>query len=128
MSKDYICDFIDFGYKEFDDWDEGFWNVPMPQDLHFHTNMSGAKVLLPILERGPLHITDGRWCNPIRQEVPIEVKQLVCQQSDGHYSWNSDKYNFITNYNNVSKEGETEKWVLEKNDLGRKLLQWFRKE
>ncbi len=42
--------------------------------------MRRARILLPVLEKiGPVHITDGWWSNPIRNDIPEEFLENVLE-------------------------------------------------
>lgn len=141
LSKNLICEFIDSGYKLIDEaseFDEGFEGE---ERLHFHISMSRARIMLPILESNdPVHLTDGCWSHPIRDDIPEKVLDGILEMcgfernlwEDGYYK---DRYTVIyirggledvTDYRNISPEGEEECWMWEINDKGRELLKWFK--
>lgn len=143
LSKSLICEFIDGGYKAIDDM-VSYLDDPKKYEaedgLNLRIHMSSAKIMLPILEKsGAVHITDGRWSSPIRDDIPEEVLSGILKKcgferdlwKEGYYK---DKYNIgyvrrgleeVTNYKNISQKGKEECWMWEINDKGRKLLEWF---
>lgn len=128
LSKDLICEFIDNGY-------EGECG------LYFRTSMKKAKIMLPILEKlGPIHLTDGGWLRPIRDDIPEEI--LMGYLSFNGYSrelfdegYYKEQYNTskmmngiedVTDYKNAAHKGKEEKWMWSINSTGRRLLDWFK--
>lgn len=143
LSKNLICEFIDEGYKAIDDM-ASYWDDPKKYEaedgLNISIRMSSAKIMLPILEKSKaVHITDGWWSSPIRDDIPEEVLSGILKKcgfkrdlwEEGYYR---DSYNIgyvrggleeVTNYKNISQKGKEERWMWEINDKGRKLLEWF---
>ncbi len=142
LPKNLIKEFIDNGFKPFDEFasfDEGYEGAV---GLHFRISMKKASIILPVLEsNGPVHITDGWWSNPIRTDISSEVQAAILKMCDfdptlweeGYYK---DKYNVthirngletVTDYKNVSPKGKEECWIWQINDKGRKLLEWLQK-
>jgi Helix-turn-helix. len=133
MSKNLICEFIDEGYKEADVYDEEGYE----EDgcLRFDIKMRRAKIMLPILEEsGPIHFTDDNWANPIRDDIPEKVsdgilESLCITKEAFKMGYRKDEYTGmfayslqdVTNYKN-----KKDRWILEINDNGRKLLEWFK--
>lgn len=140
LSKNLICEFIDRGYKPVDDmssWEDGYEE---DEWLFFRINMEKARIMLPILEKtGPVHLTDGRWSQPIREDIPEEVLNGFLKVygynralfDEGYYNKEyhtakmTNGLKDVTDYKNVAPKGKEEKWVWEINDKGRKLLEWF---
>lgn len=141
LSKNLICEFIDSGYKPVDvssELDDGYEGE---DGLCFRTFMEKARIMLPILEKlGSVHLTDGWWSHPIREDIPEEILTgylSYCGYSrelfdEGYYKKEYNTINMIlglrevTNYKNVASKGKEEKWIWEINSKGRKLLDWFK--
>lgn len=145
MTKDQICEFIDSGHKEgdglvdfFDDPDR----YEVDNYFKFGISMKRAKVILPILEKESIHITDGRWANKVRKDIPRELietlgislpYQLWLEKYDelkandyGNWGGCMNKgLETVTTYHNIAPEGQPEEWYLEINEKGRSLLKWF---
>ena len=144
LTKDQICEFIDNGHKTvFDESDSFEENFEGEEWLYFRVNMRKARILLAVLEdNGPVHITDGWWSNPIRDDIPEKVLSAILEMcrfdrelwEKGCYKRKYDicyirnGIESVTNYHNDSVDGENERWILEINDKGRKLLEWFNKK
>lgn len=91
--------------------------------------------MLPILEEsGPIHFTDDNWANPIRDDIPEKVsdgilESLCITKEAFKMGYRKDEYTGmfayslqdVTNYKN-----KKDRWILEINDNGRKLLEWFK--
>ena len=136
-----ICEFIDEGVKPVDDmaewWDDSK-RYEADDGLFMRISMKKAKRILPVLEKGGIHLTDGHWANPLREDVPEEVF-LMCNfkpdlWKEGYYGNNNncvfirDGLKTVTDYRPVSKRGKEDMWFLEINDKGRQLLEWFREK
>lgn len=71
LSKNLICEFIDCGYKRADmssEFEEGYEGE---EQLYFHICMCKAEKLLPVLEeQGSVHLTEGWWSRPVRDDIP----------------------------------------------------------
>ncbi len=137
LSKNLICEFIDEGYKPLIDWED---DIETDEGLDFRISIKKAKILLPVLEEiGPVHITDGWWSDPIRDDIPEAFLVSVLEMcgfdrelwEEGYYK---DKYNIsyirsgletVTDYINTSTEGKEECWMLSINEKGRDLLKWL---
>ncbi len=137
LSKNLICEFIDKGYKSLNDFEV---DIETYNGLNFGINMRRARILLPVLEKiGPVHITDGWWSNPIRNDIPEEFLENVLEMcgfdrslwEEGYYK---RKYNIsyiksglesVTEYKNTAKKGKEERWMLSINEKGRDLLEWL---
>ncbi len=137
LSKNLICEFIDEGYKSLSDFED---DIETSNGLNFRINMRKARILLPVLEKiGPVHITDGWWSNPIRNDIPEEFLENVLEMCDFNRSlWEEGyykrKYNIsyiksglesVTEYKNTAKKGKEEHWMLSINEKGCDLLQWL---
>ena len=141
LSKNLICEFIDSGFKPVDEssvFDTGYEGE---EGLYFHISMRRASIILPVLEsKGPVHLTDGCWLHPIRDDIPKELQSAILEMcefkpelwEEGYYK---DKYTVVyimnglkevTDYKNVSPKGENERWIWKINDRGKKLLEWLR--
>lgn len=139
LSKDMICEFIDEGYKPQNDFED---SIKTEEGLNFRINMRKARILLPVLKKiGAVHITDGWWSNPIREDVPKEFLDCILKMcefdrslfEEGYYN---RKYNIgyirsgletVTDYKNTAKEGKEERWELSINEKGSELLEWLNK-
>ena len=92
--------------------------------------MKRAKVILPILEKGPIHITDRRWSNKVRKDIPRELietleislpYQLWLERYDDlkendYGNWGgcmNTGLKTVTTYHNIAPEGQPEEWYLE---------------
>ena len=142
LTKDQICEFIDNGHKETMDVLEGYEDE---SPLKLSLSMERAKKVLPILNNGPIHITDGHRSNKVRKDIAPELIDSL-HLSIGYKEWiekydelNPNDYGNwggcmknglerVTEYHNTAPDGEEEKWYLEINDRGRLLLKWFEKE
>ena len=128
LTKDQIMEFVDEGFKN---TDEG---------LNFRISMKKARIILPVLqENKAVHITDGDWFNTIRGDIPENVLSSILKMCGfkrdlwqrGYYK---DKNNTayirhgleeLTEYHNISPEGDVQCWMWELNDKGKMLLEWF---
>ena len=145
MTKDQICEFINWGHKEGDEFADSFDDPDRYEADDYFTfgiSMKRAKVILPILEKGPIPITDGQWANKVRKDVPKELietlgislpYQLWLEKYDdlnakdyGNWGGCMNKgLETVTTYHNIAPEGQSEEWYLEINEKGRSLLKWF---
>ncbi len=141
LSKDLICEFIDSGFKPadimavyFDDPER----YEADEGLYFRISMKKAKIILPVLEKGAIHLTDGNWANEPRKDIPKEILQMCDFREDlwkeGYYgSTNNCAYirsgiEDVTDYRAVSGKGKEDRWFLEINGKGQQLLEWFREK
>lgn len=145
MTKEQICEFIDSGHKETDDFADGFDDPDRYEGDDYFTfkiSMERAKVILPILEKGAIHITDEHWGNKVRKDIPKELIETL-GISLPYKLWleeyddlNEKDYGngggcmnkgleTVTTYHNIAPEGQPEEWYLEINEKGRSLLKWF---
>lgn len=141
LPKELICEFIDEGVKPTDDMAE-YWDDRKRYEgddgLFMRISMKKAKMILPVLEKGKIHLTDGRWANPPREDIPEEVILMCGFKPDlwreGHYDklFNvftiRDGLETVTDYKPVSEAGKEDMWFLEINKRGRQLLEWFREK
>lgn len=145
LTKDQICEFIDNGHKEGDDFYDGFDDPDRYEGdtyFNFQISMERAKLILPILEKGPIHITDGHYANKVRKDVPRELieslhihmpyeywfenyEELKKNGYGNHGACMRNGLESVTVYRNTASEGEEETWYLEINERGRLLLEWF---
>ena len=103
--------------------------------------MRKARIMLPILEKiGPVHLTDGWWSNPVRDDIPEEILTGYLSYNgysrelfdEGYYKREYSTMNLtgglekVTDYKNVASKGKEEKWMWSINNKGRKLLEWFK--
>lgn len=137
LSKNLICEFIDKGYKPLNDFEV---DIETYNGLNFGINMRRARILLPLLEKiGPVHITDGWWSNPIRNDIPEEFLENILEMygfdrspwEEGDYkreyniSYIRSGLESVTEYRNTAKKGKEERWMLSINEKGRDLLEWL---
>ena len=143
LTKELICEFIDEGFKPIDNFASSFDNPKRyegDKGHFFHISMKKARIILPVLEKnGAVHLTDGKWANAIRRDIPKEVRLAILQMcefnpklwEDGYYereyntSYIRQGIEKVTDYHAVSKEGMDDRWILEINKKGRQLLAWF---
>ncbi|MBD5522289.1 MAG: helix-turn-helix transcriptional regulator [Lachnospiraceae bacterium] len=146
LSKELICEFIDKGFKSVDDFALSFDDPERYEGedgLYFHISMKKARIILPVLEQyGPVHITDGKWANAIRDDISEEVLSAILQMCGFDPElWKDDYYKRkisisyiyhaikkVTNYYPVSNKGADDCWMLDINEKGRQLLEWFREK
>ncbi|MDE6663094.1 MAG: helix-turn-helix transcriptional regulator [Lachnospiraceae bacterium] len=146
LSKELICEFIDEGFKSVDGFVSSFDGPERYEGedgLCFHISMKKARIILPVLEQyGPVHITDGEWANAIRDDISEEVLSAFLQMCGfdpelwkaGYYkkeyniSYIRNGIETVTNYYPVSKKGADDCWMLDINEKGRQLLEWFREK
>lgn len=136
LSKNMICEFIDSGYKQANDSKECCDGYEGEDALNLRISMKKARIILPLLEEhGPVHITDGRWGNPIREDIPDEIFSGIFEMcgfirelwEGGYYkkSYNMvivrDGLEDVTDY----YEDKDKKWMWKINKKGTKLLEWF---
>lgn len=136
LSKNLICEFIDSGYKEVDDTDSFDERFEGDDALYLRVSMRKARIILPLLKKnGPVHVTDDRWANPIREDIPRDVLagilEMCCFKpdlfKDGYYK---EKYNIASVRHGLEEitdyyEGKDRKWLWKINEKGEKLLEWF---
>lgn len=140
LPKELICEFIDEGVKPVDDCAE-YWDDPEKYEgddaLFMRISMKKAKGILPVLEKGGIHLTDGHWASPLREDIPEEVIVMCGFKPDlwkeGYYGRTNCTYiqgglEDVTDYRPVSKKGKDDMWFLEINDRGRQLLEWFQEK
>ena len=146
LSMELICDFIDSGHKRLDESD---WNADYDHVLWFHIDMHKAMKLLPELDKGGVHLTNGRWANDLCDDVPL---WLICYDDDiPEYlqcrreeipDWYGDAEKFKKEWNSYHNpvritsgikgstdysENDNGEWTLSINETGKELLKWFRK-
>lgn len=133
LPKELICEFIDGGYKEAELYEDDFYSED--GSLRFDLNMRAAKILLPILEKtGPVHLTDGNWPNPIREDIPEELKDgiletLYISKEGFETGYRKKDYNGVVAYSLrdvTDYKNDKDRWIWEINDNGRKLMEWFK--
>jgi len=139
LTKDQICEFVDNGYKRVDDAAVFERTFEGEEGLYFRVSMRKARIFLAALEQnGPVHITDGRP-HTIRDDIPEKILSAILEMCDfSRESWEKGDYEkyyniyyirngleSVTVYHNVAGKTEEEQWILEINDKGRKLLEWF---
>lgn len=141
LPKELICEFIDEGVKQIDDvavWGDSIGEYEAGEGFQMRISMKKARIILPVLEKGKIHLTDGVWANPPREDVPEEVFSMCDFEpglwKEGYYgSKNNCAYirsglEDVTDYWSVSGRGKGDMWFLEINDKGLQLLEWFREK
>lgn len=136
LSKNLICDFIDNGYKEVDDTDSFDERYEGDDAIYFRISMEKARIMLPLLKKyGAVHITDDRWSNPIREDIPDEILAGILEMC--HFDPELFKRGYYKNTYNISSvtygldeiteyyEDKNKRWLWEINEKGEKLLEWF---
>ena len=141
MSKEEICEFIDNGYKNEDSFATGFdeqeYKYEGDEALNFGISMEKAGKILPLLEKAPIWITTGTWHSKLQKDIPREVVEMCGMDyacwKDNLYK--DEKINIfmirygieaITKYESKRNNRGEEQWFLSINNLGYKLLNWFR--
>lgn len=141
LPKELICEFIDNGVKPVNDM-IGWWDdserYEADDDLYMRISMEKAKMILPVLEKGEIHFDDGHWTNPPGEDAPEEEILTRGFKPDlwheGYYGKLLNPFTIRDGLENVSKyrmlsgRRAIDKWVLEINDRGRQLLEWFREK
>lgn len=145
LPMELICDFIDSGHKRLDESD---WDADYDHALWFHIDMHKAMKLLPELDKGAVHLTNGRWGNDLCDDVPL---WLICLDDDiPDYlrcrreeipEWYGDAEKFKKKWNSYHNpvritsgiegitdysENDNGEWILSINETGKELLKWFR--
>ncbi len=136
LSKDLICEFIDGGFKKPDcdhEYDENFEGNIISISSSY--SMKKARVLLPLLNKyGPVHMTDGHWHDPIRNDIPNELSdgiQKACTMSiirgEARYELSgiNDGLQKLAVIYDEDIDGE-KRWMWKITDTGIKLLDWFK--
>lgn len=145
MSREQICEFIDDGclsYSWMDDLDfdnPEQWEWEGYDAISFKISMKKAKVILPVLNNGPVHLADGKRGNSVRsvrKDVPSEVLEMCNFEKElwdeGYYKRNKQAIEAIileglggvTKYGSV-RENEKEEWYLEISEKGKRWLEWY---
>ncbi len=142
MSRDQICEFIDEGCKRVSLFDDGAFDYPELWEgydsLSFNISMKKAKIILPLLKEGPIHLADEKeGKRKTRRDVPPEVLEMCDFKKElwdeGYYSKDNRDFDVcildgiekVTNYNPIQKKGKENQWNLEINDKGKQLLKWY---
>lgn len=138
LPKNLICEFIDYGStvpSEIDENGDEYEDEYVDDGrLYIDINMRVAKIMLPILKKtGPIHLTDGKWFNPIREDIPEEVSDGILESLcitkyafQNGYRKNEYTGVFAYDFRNVTDyKSKNDCWIWEINDKGQKLLEWF---
>ncbi len=123
FSKELIMEFLDSGHISYDEYD-----LDNTVGFDFCIDMKKASIVLPILEKGAIHVSDGiksgdRVCDDVPQEIidasrhPSDRQCLVLDVVEGLSGITTIRYD---------KSTTSIKCFLEINDRGRELLKWFR--
>ena len=125
FSKDLVIEFLDSGHVAHTDYD-----IDNEFGFDFDIDMKKASIVLPILEKGCIHLADGeRSGAPLSNDVPQEIidaswyphgqECLALHVLNGLSSITTVRYD---------KSCTPIRWYLEINDLGCRLLRWFREK
>ncbi len=125
FSKDLIIEFLDSGHIPYIDYD-----FEKEYGFDFSINMKKASIVLPILTKGEIHLSDGdRSGDPLSEEVPQEIidatwyppnqECLTMQVLNGLIGITTIRYD---------RSSTPVKCYMEINDLGRRLLRWFQEK
>ena len=125
FSKDLIIEFLDNGHVSYFEYD-----IDDTVGFDFAIDLKKAAVVLPILEKGCIHLADGdRSGALLSSDVPQEIidaswyphdrKCLAMHVLNGLSSITTVRYD---------KNSTPIRGYLEINDLGRRLLRWFREK
>ena len=125
FSKDLVIEFLDSGHVPHTDYD-----IDNEFGFDFDIDMKKASIVLPILEKGCIHLADGeRSGAPLSNDVPQEIidaswyphdqECLALHVLNGLSSITTVRYD---------KSCTPIRWYLEINDLGCRLLRWFREK
>ncbi len=143
MSRDQICEFIDDGCKPGSFMEDLSWDYPDQWEgfdsLHFNISMKKAKIILPILKKGPIHLADEKeGSRKTRRDVPPEVLEMCDFKKElwdeGYYSKTNQDFDVcilngiekVTKYYPIQKKRKENQWYLGINDLGKKWLEWYK--
>lgn len=125
FSKDLVIEFLDNGHVPYTDYD-----IDNEFGFDFDIDMKKASIVLPILEKGCIHLADGEQSGaPLSNDVPQEIIEaswyphdqecLALHVLNGLSSITTVRYD---------KSCTPIRWYLEINDLGCRLLRWFREK
>ncbi len=125
LSKDLVIEFLDSGHVPYNDRD-----FDSECGFDFDIDMKKASIVLPILEKDCIHLVDGErsdasLSNDVPQEIidaswyPHDQKCLALHVLNGLSSITTVRYD---------KSCTPIRWYLEINDLGCRLLSWFREK
>lgn len=123
LSKELIIEFLDSGHVPYDDSDSD-----NEYGLYYDIDMKKAAIVLPILEKGCIHLADGdRSGEPLSNDVPQEIINASWYPHDQECL----AMHVLTGLSSITtvrydKNCTPIRCYLEINDLGRRLLRWFR--
>lgn len=117
LNKLLICEFIDSGHKKLDEFDIDAYAF---DPLYFHISMHKARIVLPILGKSEVHLTDGHWANTPRKDIPAEIAELGSNPSMIRSGLEE-----VTDYYAVAKPDSPDQWIWKINEKGKALLKWF---
>lgn len=143
MSRDQICEFIDDGCKPGSLWEDLSWDYLDQWEgfdsLHFNISMKKAKIILPLLKKGPIHLADEKGGRrKTRRDVPSEVLEMCDFKKElwdeGYYSKTNQDFDVcildgiqkVTKYHSIQKKGKEDQWYLEINEKGEQWLEWYK--
>lgn len=120
LSKNLIIEFLDSGHLSFEeDFDDtvGF---------DFNINMKKAKSVLPILEKGAIHLSDSNQLDaPLSDEVPQEI----IDATGYHPNQKCLLFHVLNGLDGITDiYDEERKYYLKINELGHELLRWFQEK
>ena len=125
FSKDLIIEFLDSGHVSYFEYD-----FADTVGFDFHTDMKKAAVVLPILEKQAIHLSNGNRCgDSLSDEVPKEIIDATWYPPNEsclpmHVMYGLERVTIIR----YDESSTPIKCYLEINDLGRDLLRWFQKK
>ena len=125
FSKDLIIEFLDSGHIPYNDYD--FDNQ---FGFDFAIDMKKAAIVLPILEKGEVHLADGdRSGDPLSDEFPQEIIDATWYPHN-HECLPIHVLNGLKGITTIRYDRSSTpiKCYVEINDLGRRLLRWFREK
>lgn len=120
LSKDLIIEFLDTGHiPYYYEYDDAF-------GFDFNINLEKASVVLPILEKGCIHIADT---DQIGSTLSSDVPQEIIDASLYPHNENCLVFHVLSGLSSVTTVREDKKGLyLEINDLGCRLLRWFQEK
>jgi hypothetical protein len=125
LSKDLIIEFFDSGHVSYIEHD-----IDYTAGFDLGINLKKASIVLPILEKGCIHLADGYGaCAPLSSDVPQEIIDAIRFPHDQE-RLAMHVLNGLRSITTIhgDKTCTPISWYLEINDLGQKLLKWFREK
>lgn len=137
LSKDLICEFIDYGHKSFDtelEWEES------EETPYFSISMHKARAILPLLEQENFYFNGGKVGAGLREDTPENTVQILLKTCGvRHEGWEEELFDkkeliagsvvngleIVTEWHNKELNDGKKEYYLSINETGRKLLKWF---